>query len=171
MSNDQRTTNMDQLSVRSYEPGDQEAVQRLYREGLLAGQIDPSDTGIDLEIVEQEYVEQSQTHFWVAEFSKRIVGMIGVAHDSEHTAQIRRLRVDKGLQNTPIAEKLVETALQHCKHHGYLKVVLDTRFERDAALGLFERFGFQHTRTKSVRSKDLLEFYLDLYRQPKEDAE
>ena len=84
----------------------------------------------------------------------------------EHTAEIRRLRVRKEYQDSSIAGRLVETALMHCKQHGYLKLVLDTRFDASTAMDLFDRFGFQHTRTKNVSGKDLLEFYLDLYRQP-----
>mgnify|MGYP002624410219 FL=1 len=61
--------------------------------------------------------------------------------------------------------------MHHCTHHGYLKVVFDTRFDTDAAVDMFDRFGFQHTRTKAVQGKDLLEFYLDLYRQPRDNNE
>jgi len=95
--------------------------------------------------------------------------MIGVANEGEHIAEIRRLRVDKDWQHTPIAERLIETALAHCREHGYLKVVFDTRFERTAAVDYFDRFVFQHTRTKSVKDKELLEFYLDLYRQTEDE--
>ena len=70
-------------------------------------------------------------------------------------------------QHTDIAERLVETALAHCKDHGYLKIRLDTRFDPNAVIDLFDRFGFQHTRTKSLENKEMLEFYLDLYRQSK----
>lgn len=169
MSRNQKNSN--KISVRTYQPRDQPAVERLYTEGLLAGQIDPNDTGIDMEIVEQAYLQEDGNHFWIAQMRDDVVGMIGVAWDSKHTAQIRRLRVDQAWQQTAVAEKLVETALQHCKHHGYIKIVLDTRFERDTALELFNRFGFQHTRTRSVHSKSLLEFYLDLYRQPQDDQD
>ena len=68
-----------------------------------------------------------------------------------------------------VARLLVETAVNHCKHHGFIKVLLDTRFEHETAKGLFDRLGFQHTRTRSVQGKEMLEFYLDLYRQPRPD--
>jgi ribosomal protein S18 acetylase RimI-like enzyme len=159
------------LQVRTFQASDQAVVSRLYTEGLLAGQIAPNDTGADIENIHEAYFEDDESHFWVAEVDSTIVGMIGVAREREHTAEIRRLRVDPQFQHLAIGEKLVETALAHCKHHGYLKVVLDTRFDPDAVLDLFDRFGFQHTRTKSTGSKDLLEFYLDLYRDPKKKDE
>ena len=45
---------------------------------------------------------------------------------------------------------------------------LDTRFDTDEAVDLFDKVGFQHTRTKALQEKELLEFYLDLYRQDME---
>ena len=64
---------------------------------------------------------------------------------------------------------LLETAVEFCREQEYLKVRLDTRFEKSAALDLFDRIGFQHTRTKPADQKELLEFYLDLYRPAKDE--
>ena len=153
--------------VRRFQSADQPAVTDLFTTGLLAGQIAANDTGADIENIEDAYFSQPRNHFWVAEVDGHVVGMIAVGHDHEHTAEIRRLRVAKDQQRSSIAVRLIETALTHCKHHGYLKVVLDTRFDPTSARDLFDRFGFQHTRTKNVQGKDLLEFYLDLYRQTK----
>jgi N-acetylglutamate synthase-like GNAT family acetyltransferase len=154
------------LIVRTFDDADQRAVSRLYTRGLLAGQIAPNDTGADVENIHEAYFDADFHHFWVAEVAGQVVGMIGVAGDEPNTAEIRRLRVAPDYQNTEIPARLLETAVNHCRHHGYLKVRLDTRFERDAALDLFDRVGFQHTRSKSVQGKELLEFYLDLYRDP-----
>jgi len=161
------------LIVRTYQDSDQKAVERLYTDGLLQGQIAANDTGADIENIHEAYLSDPSSHFWVVEGDGQegvIMGMIGVAREGEHTAEIRRLRVDKAYPQELIGGMLFETALSHCKRMGYLKVVLDTRFRRDAILPLFERFGFQHNRTKTHQEKDLLEFYLDLYRGPKKDA-
>jgi hypothetical protein len=63
----------------------------------------------------------------------------------------------------------METAIAFCRHHGYLKVVLDTAFEARPAIEAFDRFAFHHDRTRSIGGKDLLEFYLDLYHQPRKE--
>ncbi len=161
-------TTIDSLTVRSYAATDQRVVEHLYTQGLLAGQLAPNDTGADIENMIEAYFADLANHFWVADLDQKIVGMIGVARDENHTAEIRRLRVDPRFQQSDIAARLLETAIAHCKKHGYLKVVFDTRFERDEALGMFDRFGFQHTRSKALHGKEQLEFYLDLYRQKKE---
>jgi len=157
------------LEVRAYHPSDQRDVDRLYVHGLLAGQLSPNDTGADVENIAQAYFADESSHFWVAQVSGAVHGMIGVARDVDHphTAEIRRLRVDPEHQQSPIAARLIETAVAHCKHHGFLKIVLDTRYDPSTALDLFERFGFQHTRTRNMHGKDTLEFYLDLYHKPK----
>jgi putative acetyltransferase len=166
MSSQTQSQAAEGASVRTFSPDDQSAVSQLYTQGLLAGQIAPNDTGADVENIAEAYFDQDRHHFWVAEVHGQVVGMIGVASDEPHTAEIRRLRVAGDHQYSSIPAQLLETAVNHCKHHGYLKVRLDTRFERDAALDLFDRVGFQHTRSKSVQGKELLEFYLDLYRDP-----
>ena len=157
---------MDGLTIRSYcHDGDAAVVHDLYVNGLLAGQLAPNDTGADIEDIPAAYFADERNHFWVAEVQGQVLGMIGLAHEGEHTGEIRRLRVAPKWQDSAIAGRLIETALAHCNRHAYVKVVFDTRFERDSALDLFERFGFQHTRTKAMHGKELLEFYLDLYRQ------
>jgi ribosomal protein S18 acetylase RimI-like enzyme len=155
--------------VRTYQDADQPAVSRLFEQGLLQGQVAPGDTGADVENLRAAYFDDERHHFWVAEQASQVVGMIGVASDEPHTAEVRRLRVDPAHQDSEIASMLLERAVEHCRHHGYLKVRLDTRFERDAAMDLFDRVGFQHNRTRNLHGKELLEFYFDLYRQQNED--
>ncbi|MCC7407813.1 MAG: GNAT family N-acetyltransferase [Phycisphaeraceae bacterium] len=161
---DEHEPQLEGLVVRRFEGGDHAEVARLYGEGMLAGQIAPNDTAADIEDIEAAYFGDPASYFWVAELGGKIVGMIGVANEDQHVAEIRRLRVDPLWQKSGLAWRLIETAITHCRKHDYLKVVLDTRFERHAALNVFERFGFQHTRTRNTPDKELLEFYLDLYR-------
>ena len=169
MSISPNQASQDELLVRSYTETDHAQVAQLYSDGLLAGQIAPNDSGADLDYIREAYFDNERHHFWVAESGGRCVGMIGVASDEDHTAEIRRLRVARDLQGTGIAGRLLETAIAHCKHHGFLKIRLDTRFEKDEAVGLFERVGFQHTRTRPTPGKETLEFYLDLYRKDEDE--
>ena len=168
MAEDSNSDAIDGLTIRSYcHASDDSTVRDLYVNGLLAGQLAPNDTGADIEDIPSAYFQDDRNHFWVAELDGRVLGMIGVAQEGEHRGEIRRLRVAPDAQSSGIAERLIEAALAHCTHHGYVKIVFDTRFERDSAMDLFDRFGFQHTRTKAMHGKELLEFYLDLYRQKK----
>jgi len=165
------TPNYDALKVRTFTASDQMAVMRLYDQGLLVGQIAPNDTGADIDNIVEAYFDHPRHHFWVADLDNETIGMIGVGSDEDHTAEVRRLRVAPAHQEGGVAERLLETALSHCKANGYLKIRLDTRYEKDSALGHFERVGFQHTRTRTAPGKEVLEFYLDLYRQTTDDAD
>lgn len=165
MSTGETTFTPEELAVRTYEPQDQPAVVQLYANGLLDGQLDANDTGADIENIEEAFFGDEANHFWVAVYEDKVIGMIGVARDEGHTAEIRRLRVDPAYPQLEVAVKLLEAALYHCTYHNYLKLRLDTRFEKDSALDIFERFAFQHTRSKTQGDKELLEFYLDLYRK------
>ena len=169
MAERQNTDTIDGLTVRPFQADDRSAVARLYTEGLLTGQLAANDTGADIDNIDQAYFDDPRHHFWIAEVQGQVVGMIGVGSDERDTAEIRRLRVDPAYQDTPIARALLQTAVAHCRHHGYLKVVLDTRFEPEAAVSLFDHVGFQHHRTKTMHGKELLEFFLDLYRRPERE--
>ncbi|MBI1368623.1 MAG: GNAT family N-acetyltransferase [Planctomycetes bacterium] len=167
MSESHHSPIWDQITVRTYEPSDQQAVAWLYERGRLAGQEQPNDTAADIDNIHQAYLTNERAHFWVAVYEGRIVGMVGVAEDEPNLAEIRRLRVQPELRGQGVGFKLMETALGFCNHHGYLKVVLDTAFEQGSAMDIFDKFAFQHNRTRTIGGKDLLEFYLDLYREPR----
>ncbi len=165
---------LDQISIRSYRDEDGHAVRRLYEAGRLAGQMAPNDTAADVDNIREAYLSQDRCHFWVAEWDHAVIGMVGVAEEERHLAEIRRLRVDPNFRfHDPdghgLEHRLMDTALAFCRHHGYLKVILDTAFEQDGAKHLFEKFAFQHNRTRTIGGKELLEFYLDLYHQPKSE--
>jgi len=164
----------ERVAIRTYQPPDHAAVARLYTVGLLAGQIPDNDTGADIDNIAEAYLDTDRANFWVAEYDGGIVGMVGVAEDEPNVAEIRRLRVEPDLQGAGIGLKLMETAIAFCRHHGYLKVRLDTRLEQTQtglAAQLFDRFAFQHNRTREVAGKAVLEFYLDLYREPRDEDE
>ena len=150
--------------VRSFEAADHKAVMHLYTHGLLEGLLAANDTGADIDNIVDAYFDEPRHHFWVAEHDGKVVGMIAVGSDEDHTAEIRRLRVDPGCNCREIAETLLDTALAHCKSSGYLKIRLDTRYEKTAATDHFDRNGYTLTRTRITSGKELLEFYLDLYR-------
>lgn len=167
MSELEHTEADQEVLIRTYREQDQPAVRRLYQSGRLIGQVQPEDDASDIEDIHGSYLEPERGHFWVAEIQDRAVGIIGVREDEQDVAEIRRLRVDPAYIGRGVTTKLMETAVAFCRREGYLKVILDTRIEQGPAMRLFERFAFQHTRTRSIGGKDLLEFYLDLYHEPR----
>ncbi len=155
------------VSMRLVVDDDHAAVRDLFENGLIEGFVADNDTGADMEnIAEAYFSDEGQSALWVADYDETVIGMIGVQKTSEHGAEIRRLRVRTDYRRQGVGAKLMEQALAFCLHHSYLKVSLDVRIERGPAIALFEKFGFQLNRTRQVNGRRLLDFYLDLYREP-----
>jgi GNAT superfamily N-acetyltransferase len=150
--------------IRSYRPADLAACRVLYKEGLLGGKLAENDTGLDIDDIESAYMKTPGNHFWVAEADGQPVGMIGVQHHDEGVGEIRRLRVAQSHRRKGIGKALIETAVKFCQDHAYLKVTLDTFMEREPAIKLFEKFRFKHSRSRTLSGKELMYFYLDLYK-------
>lgn len=155
------------ISMRLVVDDDHDAVRDLFESGLIEGFVADNDTGADMEnIAEAYFSDEGQSALWVADYDETVIGMIGVQKTSEHGAEIRRLRVRSDFRRQGVGAKLMEQALAFCLHHSFLKVSLDVRIERGPAIALFEKFGFQLNRTREVNGRRLLDFYLDLYREP-----
>lgn len=156
--------NLDDVLVQPAQDEDHSAIRELFRAGLEEGLVPDNDTGADIETLGEAYFsDEGQSSFWVAKHGDVVVGMIGVQKTSEGTAEVRRLRVRKGYRRHGVGTKLVEQALTFCRHHSYLKVILDVRIERGPAIALFEKFGFQLARSREVEGRKMIDFYFDLY--------
>ena len=159
--------NLDQIEIRPPTAADLPVLRRLFEEGCIEGQVPNNDTGADIENFTEAYLgPDNRSGFWIADYKGHPVGMVGVQQQDAHVAEIRRLRVDPGYRRLGIGSKLLETAITFCREQDYLKVVLDTRVERDAAIRLFEKFGFQHARTRDLNGRRVIDFYFDFYRDP-----
>jgi len=159
------------FTIRSFTPADLSACQALYRDVVVGGQIAENDTGLDIDDIASAYMKHDGNHFWVADVSGTgVVGMIGVMH-SDGAGEIRRLRVKENSRRRGIGSALLEQAVVFCKEHNYLKVALDTLVDTQAAIKLFEKSHFLHSKTRNYAGKDLLYFYLDLYSSERKDGE
>jgi ribosomal protein S18 acetylase RimI-like enzyme len=157
------TTNLP-ITIRSYQAADQAACQKLYLEGLIGGRIAANDLGLDIHDIPAAYLAGPESHFWVAENAQgEIVGTVGVQQTDPGVGQIRRLRVRQDSRRRGVGSALMETAVKFCREQQFLKITLDTFMEREPAIHLFEKFHFNHSRTRKVGEKELLYFYLDLY--------
>src|SRR5580704_3937041 len=133
------------VHVRSFRPADMAACRQLYVDGLLGGKLAENDSGLDIDDIDQAYMRTDGNHFWVAETlaaAGEVVGMIGVQHFDDGTAEVRRLRVRSDMRRRGIGSKLVEAAVKFCHDRGYLKITLDTFWEREPAINLFQKFHF-----------------------------
>lgn len=153
------------VAIHSAEEDDFAEIRVLFRKGFDEGLVPDNDTGADIETLREAYMpEEGHSNFWVAKHEDYVIGMIGVQRTSPDAAEIRRLRVREGYRRHGVGTKLVEEALGFCQLQHYLKIILDVRIEREPAIKLFEKFGFQHARSREVNGRKMLDFYVDLYR-------
>lgn len=153
---------------------DQNDIWSLYKSGLLEGELSQNDSAADIDNLKDAYFsDNGWSNFWKAVLNNNgtdtIIGIVGVQRIDEHTAEIMRLRVHPMHRQRGVGSRLIEESLSFCRHKGYLKIILDTRIERAPAVALFKRAGFQLNRTRDAKGKKILDFYLDLYRQSKEE--
>lgn len=158
--------------IRPVEPRDESMVLELFRDGSLSGETADVVQATDLEDLERHYIHNESAWLWVAEGQPgepSLLGMVAVRVVGDDVAELRRLRVHNDFRKQGIGRALVEHALQHCRQHEFLKVVLDTFVEQHAAIGLFEQFGFRHARSREGDGRPVLDFYLDLYSEARDD--
>lgn len=159
---------MERVMIRTARDEDLTALRELFQESIIEGLVGDNDTGADIDNLHEGYfADEGQSGFWVAVYDNLVIGMIGVQKMAENSAEVRRLRVRNAYRRRGIGALLMERALAFCKRQGYLKVVLDVRIERGPAIALFEKFGFKHGRTREIGGRKLLDFYIDLYRDPR----
>jgi GNAT superfamily N-acetyltransferase len=98
--------------------------------------------------------------FWVVRAAGRVVGSVGVEHQSDRTAELHRLYLDVHLRGRGTGRALVEATLAWCRDRAIARLVLwsDTRFDR--AHRLYERMGFALTgeRTLTGDANDTREY-------------
>ena len=157
------------LTIRLAEESDHDAVRELFNQGELEGHVRDNDTGADVDNLREGYFsDEGASGFWVARLDETVIGMIGVQRTSENTAEVRRLRVHEDCRRRGVGTLLLKQATLFCRGHGYLKVVLDVRVERGPAIAMFEKFGFKLARVRDVGHHKTLDFFMDLYSDPKE---
>jgi ribosomal protein S18 acetylase RimI-like enzyme len=159
------------VTVRIARDQDHSAFRELFQESILEGLVGDNDTGADIDNLREGYFgDDGESGFWAAVFEELVVGMIGVQKVADNAAEVRRLRVRSAYRRQGVGALLMERALVFCQRHGYLKVVLDVRIERGPAIALFQKFGFKHARTREIGGRKLLDFYIDLYRDPSREG-
>jgi GNAT superfamily N-acetyltransferase len=86
---------------------------------------------------------------WVAADGDEIIGSMAAVRVNEHTAQLRWFVVADGYQGKGIGNRLMDTALQFCRSHGYKYAFLWTAGMLDPARHLYGKYGFKLTKEKS----------------------
>jgi len=72
-------------------------------------------------------------------------GCVGIRELEPDTCEMKRLYTRSAYRGHGLGRRLVEAALEQARAIGYSAMYLDTLAEMDAAIRLYEAFGFQRT--------------------------
>lgn len=92
----------------------------------------------------QHYTPEKE-RLWVAETDEHIVGCILVYEESPGVAHLRSLILHPSVRGRGLGRQLMQLAIDFCREVGYQKITLETFDELQAALHLYDSFGFQLT--------------------------
>jgi len=101
----------------------------------------------------------------VEDYGGVIVGMIAVVHDGDEAGEVRRLAVDPRWRHTPLIDRLLRVAVDHCRRQGFLKIVVDSYADPHEVIRLLDGRGLWCSRQRAMRTRDVVEFYIDLYQR------
>lgn len=154
-----RKTQTTMLNIRRYEMGDHETVLKLHEAELRAvgaflghGVMDD-----DLDDVRAAYLE-SGGEFLVGESDGRVVAMGALKRTSPESAELKRMRVESGLQRRGYGRALLSVLERRAAELGYRKLHLDTALVQHAARSLYEANGYREARRGKVGHLDCV-FY------------
>lgn len=156
--------------VRPYRPQDHADVTWLYLHGIMWVQIDHGDTGADLDYIDDAYFADSHDCLWIAEVSYGVVGMVAVARDDDGIAEVRRLRVHPRWQRTTLPMTLLHTAVDHCRSRDYVKIIVAPDIDPEQIVAELDGRGLWCSRRRIIRTREFVEFYVDLYQSLDGDA-
>ena len=149
-----------QISIKPFEGGDQEAVQGLILAGLAEhwGAIDPT-LNPDLDDIGAYYEDAT---FLVAWFDGRIIGSGALIPKSDQVAEIVRMSVSPEFRRRGIGRQILERLCQEAKALGFQRIVLETTSTWSEVIAFYKRFGFRITHRQDGHFGGEVHFALDL---------
>jgi GNAT superfamily N-acetyltransferase len=92
-----------------------------------------------------------QDRIWIAEQDEEIVGCVAIVSTSPNEAQLRWYLVAPSARGHGLGKRLLDAAIDYCRHAGFRSVFLWTVSELDAAARLYRAAGFVKVEEKAER--------------------
>jgi GNAT superfamily N-acetyltransferase len=118
----------------------------------------------DLLDIEKYY--QDESCMFVAECNGRVVGMVGVAKKEQHkpgVAELQRMSVCSSVLGKGTGTLLANKVVEFCKEKKYEKLVLTTTSCQYAAIALYKKCGFKHSKTENFPGYFLHNLYFVIF--------
>ncbi|OCT99252.1 N-acetylaspartate synthetase [Xenopus laevis] len=99
----------------------------------------------DMSDIEQYYMKQPGSCFWVAVLDGKVVGIVAArGNEEDNVVELRRMSVDSNYRGKGIAKALGRKVLEFSMLNHYSSIVLGTTAVKIAAHKLYESLGFKH---------------------------
>ncbi|XP_044151426.1 LOW QUALITY PROTEIN: N-acetylaspartate synthetase [Bufo gargarizans] len=99
----------------------------------------------DMSDIEQYYMKQPGSCFWVAVLEGKVVGIVAArGNEEDNVVELRRMSVDSNYRGKGIAKALGRRVLEFAMLNHYSSIVLGTTAVKIAAHKLYESLGFKH---------------------------
>ncbi|XP_046906942.1 N-acetyltransferase 8 isoform X2 [Hypomesus transpacificus] len=128
----------------------------------------------DLNHIQETYLEQKNSCFWVAEWEGRVVGTVAClpAEREPGCLELKRMSVLRTHRGRGIAKALCRTVAEFTQERGFPAVVLYTSVVQTDAQKLYEHMGYTKIRefvipelVAKITNFSLIEYRLDLQKQ------
>jgi putative acetyltransferase len=131
------------LTIRPFQPEDQEVVKDMIQSGLGEhwGFIDPT-LNPDLENIAASYKDAT---FLVARHQDRIVGTGALVPRPDNTGEVVRMSVVKDMRQRGIGRCILKHLIERAKYLGYHWVILETTAEWGNVIAFYKDNGFEIT--------------------------
>jgi ribosomal protein S18 acetylase RimI-like enzyme len=88
-------------------------------------------------------IEKEFDCFWCLLTDDKVAGTVGIRKEDDTTAELKAMYLSQELRGKGYGYKLLDLAMTYSKEKGYKRVVLDSMSKYDAALRLYEKYGFK----------------------------
>lgn len=85
---------------------------------------------------------------WLAKVDNEIVGTAALMNEGHGIFELAKMSVTKNWQGKGISRLLIETCLNKAREIGAKKLSLFSNHQLQTAVGLYEKYGFQHVEVK-----------------------
>ena len=110
----------------------------------------------------QAYFLQGGGQIFVALYDGRVIGTCAAVPHGEGEFELAKLAVVSEFRGQGIARRLVERCLGYIRAQGARRVILVSNSQLQAALRLYELFGFQYCAVPEVRAYANADIYMML---------
>ncbi|NTU83153.1 MAG: GNAT family N-acetyltransferase [Chloroflexales bacterium] len=150
------------LTLRRYQPSDQEAVWELHTVALVQtnAYISSGAWDEDLHHIEDIYFDGGE--FMVGVLDDRIVAMGALRRTTAERAAIKRMRVHPDHQGRGYGQTILTYLEERARALGYKTLYLSTTDRQQAAQGLYLKNGYHEVARKPLDDRTLIYYERDL---------